>query len=45
MKALRNLAALPLILIALALYWLADFCAWLSQGCGDTASRIVGPER
>jgi hypothetical protein len=44
-STLRNLAAIPIIATALALWWVADRLAWLSKVTGDGASRIMGPEQ
>jgi hypothetical protein len=45
MTTIKNLLALPVMLGALGLWWLADRLAKLSQMMGDGAARIIGPER
>jgi hypothetical protein len=45
MTAIRNAAALPLIGIAIGLWFLADRLAVLSKVIGDSAATIMGPGR
>jgi hypothetical protein len=45
MTAIRNFLALPLIGLAVGLWWVADRLAKLSQVMGDGAMKIAGPER
>jgi hypothetical protein len=45
MTAIRGLLALPVIVIAIFLYWMADGLAKLSQAMGDLATRIAEPCR
>ena len=45
MTWLRNAAALPLICVALVLWFAADQLAKLSKAAGDGAARLMGPER
>jgi hypothetical protein len=42
MTAIRNAAALPLMALAITLWFLADTLAKLSQIVGDAAGRIMG---
>ena len=45
MTSLRNAAALPLMAVAIALWFLADGLAKLSQMAGNAAVRIMGQRR
>jgi hypothetical protein len=45
MTAIRGLMALPVIVAAIFLYWMADGFSKLSQVVGDGAARIAGPGR
>jgi hypothetical protein len=42
MKSIRHLAALPLVLIALLLWAVADRLAWISDKIGKGAARVMG---
>lgn len=44
MTKLRNLASLPIICVAIGLYYAADWFAWLSKGAGDAATWVSGPD-
>jgi hypothetical protein len=44
MTPLRHLAALPIIGVALLLWWLADRLAAISKVIGDSAHSVMGPE-
>jgi hypothetical protein len=43
--AIRNIAALPLMLAALMLWWISDALGRLSQLAGDAAEAIMAPDR
>lgn len=45
MTAARNLLALPVIALAIGLWFVSDNLAKLSMLVGEGATRIVGPER
>ena len=42
MTWIRNLAALPVALLAIALWWLADWFLWLSRGVSSAAEWVAG---
>lgn len=45
MTSLRNVLALPLMAFAIGLWLISDNLAKLSKLAGESAARIVGPER
>jgi hypothetical protein len=42
MRWFRNLAALPMVLLAIVLWWLADWLLWMSGGVSDAAEWVAG---